>query len=203
MAAARRLLGSVVEVGRGARRRSARIVETEAYVARDPANHAYRGITRRNRSMFGPPGTLYVYRIHQVCCVNVVTRPGEAVLLRAGSPVRPRSGNPSGPGRLARFLGLTIRDDGAPIGPGQRVRLRLGRRVDRIVVGPRVGIQRARARRLRFCVAGDPWVSRPRPGRTSATSPRRSRAAGGSRRTRTRRRPASAGGRRAGRTGGR
>ena len=84
---ARELLGAVFRTRGPGGVRAVRLVEVEAYVARDPANHAFGGPTRRNRSMFGPPGTLYVYRIHRVVCANVVTRPGQAVLIRAGEPL--------------------------------------------------------------------------------------------------------------------
>ena len=140
-----------------------RIVETEAYVRNDPASHAFRGPTERNRSMFESPGTLYVYRIHQVVCANLVARRGEAALLRAGAADGVAPDVASGPGRLCRFLGLTREDDGTDTVTGRRVEVRV-RRVprSRIRAGPRVGIRKAVARRLRFTLAGEPAVSRPR-----------------------------------------
>jgi DNA-3-methyladenine glycosylase len=140
-----------------------RIVETEAYVARDPANHASRGPTERNRSMFGVPGTLYVYRIHQVHCANAVTRPGQAVLLRALEPVGPDRDDARGPGRLCRALGITRTDDGSDLVTGSlRIFPRSGS-VGRIVRAPRVGIRLAAERPLRFAIASSPFVSLPRP----------------------------------------
>ena len=181
-----------------------RLVETEAYVSNDPASHAYRGPTPRNRSMFSQPGTLYVYRIHQVVCANLVTRRGEAVLLRAGEPITPGLENPSGPGRLCRALGLRLVDDGTNVATDRRIVLESPEgRSPVIVVGPRIGIRRASRRRLRFALAENEWVSRPWPpagGRTTSASPTRTRGGGAKRRSRTRSRRSSGGGRSGGRS---
>jgi DNA-3-methyladenine glycosylase len=160
---ARELLGAWLVAPERQGFQAARIVETEAYVARDPASHAFRGPTERNRSMFSGPGTLYVFRIHQVYCGNAVTRPGEAVLLRAAEPLRENSGSLSGPGRLARGFGLTKADDGASLVTG-RLRIVEGDSRPSIVVrSPRVGISQAKERKLRFSWRGNPAVSAPRP----------------------------------------
>lgn len=73
-----------------------RIVEVEAYLGPhhmtpDPAAHSYRGLTPRNRVLFGPAGHAYVYSIYgRYFCMNIsCEKEGKAgcVLLRALEPV--------------------------------------------------------------------------------------------------------------------
>ena len=161
--------------------RSGRIVETEAYCgAFDPAAHAYRGKTRRNATMFGRPGLLYVYFSYGMhwCCNAVCGEvdEGVAVLLRALAPLTGieamRAARPgvrrdrdlcSGPARLTQALGITGVHDGIDLVTGNG-----GFRIvdDGIsppaepVVSGRVGISRAVDEPWRWYVAGDPNVSR-------------------------------------------
>ena len=165
MTVARRLLGAWLVVHGPDGLEAARVVETEAYVAHDPANHAARGPTERNRSMFGAPGTLYVYRIHQVHCANAVTRRGQAVLLRAAEPLAGLATDLAGPGRLCRGMGIGKADDGSSLISG-RVRLTEGDQRPRGVVrAPRVGVSQAADRPLRFLWDQHPATSAPRPWR--------------------------------------
>ncbi len=167
--AARALLGRLMVSSVDGVRVAIRLTEVEAYGGGDdPASHAYSGVTPRNRTMFGPPGRLYVYRSYGVhWCANVVCGPSGdpgAVLLRAGVPVEGiaamvrRRGSADhvadGPGRLCQALGITGDDDGTDLFSG-RVRL-AGRAVrGTIVAGPRIGISRAEERPWRFV-----WVPR-------------------------------------------
>lgn len=186
---ARALLGRLFVVGRGSRRVCGRIVEVEAYAGpRDPASHAWRGPTPRNRAMFGPPGHLYVYLSYGLhACVNVVTGPAGhagAVLIRALAPEsglplmrRRRGGVPDrqlarGPGCVGQATGLTTADDGADLVRGPAwVSERAPRRDGcRVASGPRVGISRETARPWRFFLAGHPAVSAP--GRERPRNPR-------------------------------
>ena len=140
------------------------LTEVEAYAgAADPASHAYRGPTRRNRSMFGGAGTLYVYRSYGVhWCANIVTGPpgsGEAVLLRGGVPTEGadvmirRRGRAKplaiGPGNLCRALAIDAGHDGTSVIDGS-VRLLPGTPPDRLLATPRVGISVATEHQWRF-----------------------------------------------------
>ncbi len=90
----------------------ARITEVEAYTQDDPASHCFRGRTKRNEVMFGPPGHLYVYFVYGMHhCVNIVTGSegdGQAVLLRAATCESVDSRLTNGPAKLCRHLGIDM-----------------------------------------------------------------------------------------------
>lgn len=147
------------------------VVESEAYEPDDPASHAYRGETKRNRAMFGPSGHAYVYRSYGLhWCLNFVCLPGSAVLIRALEPTRgmdrmiERRGTDrprllcSGPGRLTQALGIDGSMDGRPLDkPPFSLTLGTGDRP--IATGPRIGITRAVDFQWRFGLAGSPSLS--------------------------------------------
>lgn len=174
---ARALLGCVLVSDAGGAPISGRIVETEAYTAGDdPANHAFRGPTRRNAAMFGPPGRAYVYGIHTHHCLNVVTEEegtASAVLLRAVEPLDGLAAMAArrgavraadlarGPGRLCRAFGVDRGLDGWDLTAGARLWLLPAERLPvRVAVTPRVGVTAAADRLLRFCDADSPCLSR-------------------------------------------
>ena len=161
------------------------LTEVEAYAgAEDPASHAYRGRTRRNGVMFGPPGHSYVYFTYGMhFCVNLVCLPegtAEAVLLRAGViiegvPVarlrRPAARADTdlarGPARLCQALAIDRALDGADVcDAGSPLRIRgpaPGQVPGKMLTGPRVGVSSAADVPWRFWIAGDPTVSVYRP----------------------------------------
>jgi len=171
---ARALLGKLLVHRDGAVLRAARIVETEAYHGpRDQASHARAGPTPRAAIMFGPPGFAYVYLVYGLShCMNVVTgREGfpAAVLLRAGEPVAECLHSTRGPGNLCRALGIRREpDNGRDLALDDLYVLDAPRPAEAIVAGARVNVGYAgdwAARPWRFALSGNPWVSRPAPGR--------------------------------------
>ena len=182
---ARGLLGKIVRVKGKSGDCAARIVETEAYGgAQDRASHAWRGRTARNESMFGRPGTAYIYLcygIHRM--MNVVTAPegvAAAVLIRGVEPLEGveqmarRRGVPAsefrltaGPGALTQALGICMDWCGSDLvcGPisieddGVKVpkaKIESGRRVGVNYAGPAARFP------WRFWIRGNRWVSRAR-----------------------------------------
>jgi len=161
-----------------------RIVETEAYSIGDPAGHAYRGVTPRNRALFLERGHAYVYLAYGVSfMLNVSSETsgvGAGVLIRAIEPTlgvaimeRNRGGQrvrglaardlARGPGRLCEALKIDRRLDGidlcraGPLWLGSD-----GQAPDEIGRSKRIGITRAPDSPLRFYVRGNRFVSGPR-----------------------------------------
>jgi DNA-3-methyladenine glycosylase len=150
--------------------RVGRIVEVEAYLGpHDLAAHSARGLTARNKPMFGPPGHAYVYLIYGMYhCMNVVTeREGHAaaVLLRAVEPVAGIEGRTQGPGLLCQAMGIDRRLNGHDLlSDDFFVADSVDRMSFRIVRRPRIGVDYAghwARRRLRFYIRGNPFISRP------------------------------------------
>lgn len=150
----------------------ARIVETEAYRGpRDLACHARAGITKRTRTLYGPPGHAYVFLIYGMYdCFNVVSfgeGKGHAVLVRAVEPVSGLGDDAStaGPGRLTRALEITRKDDAMDLVAGARIFIaERDRRRPRIGVSARVGVAYAGEwadRPWRFFDRDSAHVSRP------------------------------------------
>ena len=163
LSVARDLLGKVLRVRDGRTWRSGYIVEDEAYLRNDPACHSYDGPTKRNQSMFKEPGTAYVYRIHQVYCINAVTRRGEAVLIRAVEPIQNIRSATNGPGRLCNALGITRdKHDGRSFVESKDLQIvRNGEFAEfELGVSTRVGISRAMDEPYRFYVEDNPYLSR-------------------------------------------
>jgi DNA-3-methyladenine glycosylase len=167
---ARELLGKHLVLRSGHWERIGRIVEVEAYLGpHDLAAHSSRGLTERNKVMFGPPGHAYVYLIYGMYfCMNVVTeREGHAsaVLLRAIEPVKKVQGRTQGPGLLCRAMGIDKRLNGHDLLSDDFF---LAASPDStpaaIVKRPRIGVDYARhwaRRHLRFYLKGNPFISRP------------------------------------------
>lgn len=179
VALARALLGQLLCRETEAGLAAGIIVETEAYLSRgDPACHAHRGKTRRNAPMFGHPGTAYIYFIYgHHFCFNVVSASagtGEAVLVRALEPryglklMELRRGRDkselqlvSGPGKLCQALAI----DSSFNEHDLRCRplwIAAGREVEAgaVISAPRIGINLAAERLLRFYIMDNKYVSR-------------------------------------------
>jgi len=158
---------------------SGRIVETEAYLAcEDSASHSFHGRTRKNATMFGPPGFAYVYPIHSRYCLNAVTEERDrasAVLIRALEPLsgieimQQRRGTDNlhdlcrGPARLCEALAVDRTLDGWNMTRGARLWIANSSlapsREFRITTSPRIGVTSAQQAPLRFFIDGSPFVS--------------------------------------------
>ncbi len=176
---ARFLLGKVLVRELRGGQAMGRIVETEAYLENDPACHACRGMTPRNRSLFLDVGHAYVYICYGTSfLLNVSSERrgiGSGVLLRALEPLAGIDHMQSarkgirlrdlarGPGRLTSALQVDRRHDGldlfahGPLWIGSD-----GSTIDSIGESVRIGITKGADARLRYFVAGSDYLSGPK-----------------------------------------
>lgn len=159
------------------------ITETEAYLGTgDPGSHAAtKGITERNRVMYGPPGFVYVYfcyGCHHM--LNLVTESegvAGAVLVRALEPrmgielMSRRRGRSdlreltTGPGKVTEALGLDLADNGVALGAGRLDVFEAPGETGPVAVSGRIGLNDGHESLLRFYVERSEFVSGIKPGR--------------------------------------
>ena len=154
-----------------------RIVEVEAYRGSDdPASHAYRGKTERNKIMFDRGGLAYIYLaygIHRL--LNVTAEPlgkPAAVLIRALEPIdgievmmrfrgtSDLSALTSGPGKLTEALKIGLELNGLDLTTSDELFIADdGFRGFEMGSSPRIGVKDRR--KWRFYIKGNRFVSRP------------------------------------------
>lgn len=179
---ARELLGSVLVSRIGGVLTAGEIVETEAYLgSNDPGSHAAtRGITPRNRVLYGPPGHTYVYftygNHHMLNLVSEEEGTAGGVLIRALRPIagietmiarrhgRSEVEIANGPGKLAQALGIDLSHKGIKLGDTLAVYEGEAIPDERVAISGRVGLSNGYDLPLRFYVEDERHVSRGRTG---------------------------------------
>ncbi|PSS36293.1 DNA-3-methyladenine glycosylase [Actinidia chinensis var. chinensis] len=159
------------------------ITEVEAYRPNDSACHGRFGVTARTAPVFGPGGHAYVYLCYGLhTMLNVVADKegiGAAVLIRSCAPVsgletiQQRRGMASekpvllsGPGKIGQALGISTEWSNHPLFTPGGLELLDGPKPEKILIGPRVGIEYASPEHVsalwRFAIADTPWISAPK-----------------------------------------
>ena len=137
------------------------ITETEAYRHNDdPASHAFRKITERNKIMFGEVGFAYVYFTYGMhFCFNVVAKNPKkaagAVLIRAIEPekgikvmqknrgIQKLKNLTNGPAKLAQALEITKEHYGVDLTKKSKLYITEGIKSKKIITSQRIGITKA------------------------------------------------------------
>ena len=156
---AKDLLGKELVRKIGSQVLSGIIIETEAYKGKnDPASHAARKKTERNKIMFGEAGRAYVYFTYGMhYCFNVVAKKDSdisgAVLIRA---IQPQQGIKSmiknrktdnisnlanGPGKLTQAMQITLKQYNLDLTKNSSLFIVNGKKPIKIIVKPRIGIK--------------------------------------------------------------
>jgi len=158
---AKNLLGKRIVRKIGRHQVSGIISESEAYRHKDdPASHAFRKMTDRNRVMFGDVGMSYVYFTYGMhYCFNVVARHPKieagAVLIRAIEPekgikimqknrkIQNLKSLTNGPAKLTQALEITKEQHGIDLTKHSKLFITEGIKPKKISASSRIGIKEA------------------------------------------------------------
>ena len=158
---AKNLLGKRIIRKIGRNEISGIITETEAYRHNDdPASHAFRKITDRNKIMFGDVGFAYVYFTYGMhFCFNVIAKDSKkaagAVLIRAieaekGIKIMQKNRGTqnlknltNGPAKLAQALDITKEHYGIDLTKKSKLYITEGIKSEKITSSQRIGITKA------------------------------------------------------------
>jgi DNA-3-methyladenine glycosylase len=156
---AKDLLGKILVRKIGKKIISGIITETEAYRYKDdPASHAFRGLTDRNKVMFGQVGIAYVYFTYGMhYCVNAVARSSSydagAVLIRGIQPekgieamfknrgMKTLSNLTNGPAKLTQAMQISKKQYGEDLSTTSSLYITEGIKIKKITSSPRIGIK--------------------------------------------------------------
>ena len=156
---AKDLLGKTLVRKIGKQKLTGTIIETEAYKGKnDPASHASKKKTERNKVMFGQVGWSYVYFTYGMhYCFNVVAKKKNynagAVLIRAIQPqqginhmIKNRktdliSNLTNGPGKLTQAMQITLKQYNHDLTKKSSLFIIDGEKPNKIIAKPRVGIK--------------------------------------------------------------
>jgi len=180
---AKELLGKILVKNTDGILYSGIITEVEAYDGlTDEASHSFRGVTPRNKIMFGVGGYFYVYFTYgtHFCC-NVVTGTegtGTAVLIRAVQPLdgiehmisnrygrelkneKEKYNLTNGPGKVCKAFSIGREHYGEDLTGNKIYILKRPRvREDKIVSTRRIGITRSVDLLWRFYIKDNPYIS--------------------------------------------
>jgi DNA-3-methyladenine glycosylase len=156
---AKELLGKKLTRKIGNYEMSGTIIETEAYRHKDdPASHAFRNITDRNKVMFGEVGIAYVYFTYGMhYCFNIVAKKMKvsagAVLIRGMIPekgikkmqenrnIKNLKNLTNGPAKLTQALKITKEHHGIDLTKKTEIYIEEGVEVKKIKKSTRIGIK--------------------------------------------------------------
>ena len=175
-AVAKDLLGKILVRRLGNELLGGIIVETEAYFgAGDPASRAFHGKKRYNSVMFGEPGHLFIYNVHQYWMLNFIAHNNGVggVLIRAIEPtlgiehmkdnrsVKRDRDLTSGPGKLTLALNVDKSMNGlATTDASCTIHVLDNEYEYEMGTSHRIGVTKDLPEELRFYVKNNRFVSR-------------------------------------------